>query len=182
MFARTAVAKAFRRWVLDILDKVVAGDVVVNAKTTADERSPLRAAVSMLVGKRALMYPEAYALVHQRFGVQHIDELPSAKIPEAIEYVHRLALEGEWLPPASTPPECYPLSQHEAVNLSALFSCVDRMRELLQRLEPPLRQMDSRMAPAVYDGWHEVGLPLRLLGELRKHVDTAYRQWLNSCH
>lgn len=52
------------------------------------------------------------------------------------------------------------------------------MRELLQRLEPLTGQMDSRMAPAVYSSWHEVGLPLRLLAELREHADTAYRQWL----
>nr|WP_232353069.1 hypothetical protein [Hafnia alvei] len=43
------------------------------------------------------MYPEAYSLIHQRFNVEHIDELPAAQIPQAIEYVHKLVLEGELL-------------------------------------------------------------------------------------
>lgn len=70
----------------------------VAAKTTTDARTPLRAAVSMLVGKRSLMYPDAYALVHQRFGVEHIDQLAPEQIGQAVEYVHRLVLEGEVLP------------------------------------------------------------------------------------
>nr|WP_242689540.1 ORF6N domain-containing protein [Photorhabdus cinerea] len=66
-------------------------------KTTTDERTPLRDAVNMLVGKKGLMYPEAYSFIHQRFNVSHIDQLPAERIPEAIEYVHKLALEGEYL-------------------------------------------------------------------------------------
>lgn len=72
--------------------------------TTTDERTPLRAAVSVLVGKRGIAYPEAYSYVHQRFAVEHIDELPIETLPEAIEYVHRLALEGEFIPALMTPP------------------------------------------------------------------------------
>ncbi|HGU9880564.1 TPA: phage antirepressor N-terminal domain-containing protein [Citrobacter freundii] len=33
-------------------------------KTTVDERTPLRDAVNMLVSKKRLMYPEAYAMIH----------------------------------------------------------------------------------------------------------------------
>lgn len=95
MFARTAVAKAFRRWVLDILDRVASASAT---KTTTDARTPLRAAVSMLIGKKGLMYPDGYALVHQRFGVEHIDQLAPEQIGQAVEYVHRLVLEGEVLP------------------------------------------------------------------------------------
>lgn len=41
-------------------------------KTTVDERTPLRDAVNMLVSKKHLMYPEAYAMIHQRFNVDSI--------------------------------------------------------------------------------------------------------------
>ncbi|MEK9497059.1 phage antirepressor N-terminal domain-containing protein [Photorhabdus sp. P32] len=73
------------------------GEVTRKKKTTTDERTPLRDAVNMLVGKRGMMYPEAYSFIHHRFNVSHIDQLPSEKITEAIEYVHKLALEGEYL-------------------------------------------------------------------------------------
>ena len=66
-------------------------------KTTVDERTPLRDAVNMLVSKKHLMYPEAYAMIHQRFNVESIEDLEATQIPDAIEYVHRVALEGEFL-------------------------------------------------------------------------------------
>ncbi|HHT0140948.1 TPA: phage antirepressor N-terminal domain-containing protein [Raoultella planticola] len=66
-------------------------------KTTVDERTPLRDAVNMLVSKRHMMYPEAYAMIHQRFNVESIEDLEATQIPDAIEYVHRIALEGEFL-------------------------------------------------------------------------------------
>lgn len=74
------------------------GQVTNPRKTSTDERTPLRDAINMLVGKRGIMYPEAYSYVHQRFNVGHIDQIESAQLPAAIEYVHRLALEGELLP------------------------------------------------------------------------------------
>lgn len=66
-------------------------------KTTVDERTPLRDAVNVLVSKKHLMYPEAYAMIHQRFNVDSIEDLEAEQIHEAIEYVHRVVLEGEFL-------------------------------------------------------------------------------------
>ncbi|MFC2278379.1 MAG: phage antirepressor N-terminal domain-containing protein, partial [Cardiobacterium hominis] len=68
-------------------------------RTTPDERAGLRQAVTMLTTKRGLMHDEAYRLIHQRFNVSHIEEIPAEQLPQAIEYIHRLALEGELLPP-----------------------------------------------------------------------------------
>lgn len=88
MFARTTVAKEFRKWVLDVLDKEVGAPV---AKTHKSEREPLTNAVNMLVAKtKHLNYSDAYKLVHQRFNVHHIDEIPYDYIPVAVEYVHHL--------------------------------------------------------------------------------------------
>ncbi|MDG6355977.1 phage antirepressor N-terminal domain-containing protein, partial [Glaesserella parasuis] len=42
-------------------------------KTTTDERTGLRQAVSALVSKKGLIYSDAYSLIHQRFNVEHID-------------------------------------------------------------------------------------------------------------
>ncbi|WP_245929627.1 phage antirepressor N-terminal domain-containing protein [Brenneria roseae] len=74
------------------------GQVTNPRKTNTDERTPLRDAVNLLVGKKGIMYPEAYSYVHQRFNVGHIDELAPELLPQAIEYVHKLALDGELLP------------------------------------------------------------------------------------
>ncbi|WP_245100815.1 BRO-N domain-containing protein [Acinetobacter nosocomialis] len=87
-FARTSVAAQFRKWVLDVLDKEIGAPV---AKTHKSEREPLTNAVNLLVAKtKHLNYSDAYKLVHQRFNVQHIDEIPHDVIPVAVEYVHHL--------------------------------------------------------------------------------------------
>lgn len=87
-FARTSVAKQFRKWVLDVLDKEIGAPVV---KTHKSEREPLTNAVNLLVSKtKHLNYSDAYKLVHQRFNVHHIDEIPYESIPVAVEYVHHL--------------------------------------------------------------------------------------------
>lgn len=173
MFARTAVAKAFRKWVLDILDAIAAPA----AKTTPDTRTPLRDAVSMLVGKKHLMYPDAYAIVHQRFAVAHIDELTTEQIPQAVEYVHRLALDGEWLPAQKEldlQPQGYVVTPSEAQALSGVLSMVDMMRLTLKELDGPLRALGSKFSPRVYDSWHEIGLYMGSIQRLRHYSDNAH--------
>lgn len=62
-----------------------------NPRTTKQEREPLTGAVNLLVAKtKHLNYSEAYKLVHQRFNVEHIEEIPYDQIPVAVEYVHHL--------------------------------------------------------------------------------------------
>ncbi|EBY6260735.1 ORF6N domain-containing protein [Salmonella enterica subsp. enterica serovar Warnow] len=65
----------------------------VEQHTTTDDRTPLRDAVNMLVGKKGMMYPDAYNMIHQRFAVSHIEQLTQAQMLEAIEYIHCLLLD-----------------------------------------------------------------------------------------
>ena len=89
MFARTDIAKQFRKWVLDVLDKEVGAPAqVANQQLTSEQTLPLRNAVSKLVTRSGIMYPEGYKIVHQKFGVNHIKELTLEQLSEAIEYVH----------------------------------------------------------------------------------------------
>lgn len=68
-------------------------------KTTKKDRVPLKDAVNMLVGKaKFLNYSDAYKLVHHRFNVEHIEDIPHDQIPAAVEYVHHLM--GEYIPKA----------------------------------------------------------------------------------
>lgn len=61
-------------------------------KTTVDDRTGLRNAVSFLVNKKGLIYSEVYQLIHQQFGVEHIDELSQEQLSQAIKYIHFLTL------------------------------------------------------------------------------------------
>jgi Rha family phage regulatory protein len=147
------------------------------AKSTPDTRTPLRDAVSMLVGKKHLMYPEAYAIVHQRFGVEHIDQLAADQIPQAVEYVHRLVLDGEWMPAQKEldlQPQGYVVTPSEAQALSGVLSMVDMMRQTLKEIDAPLRALGSKFSPRVYDSWHEIGLYLGGIQRLRNYSDSAH--------
>lgn len=91
MFARTKVAKEFRKWVLDILDKEVGEPTIItDTLSTKEERKPLVKAVNMLVDKSNLNYDEAWNLVHQYFNIKSVSELKSLQIKEAIAYIHGL--------------------------------------------------------------------------------------------
>ena len=88
MFSKTAIAKQFRKWVLDVLDKHVGVPV---AKTHKSERTALHEAHALLVTKtKHLNVNEAWKLIHQRFNVDHIEDIPYEAIPVAVEYVHHL--------------------------------------------------------------------------------------------
>ncbi|WP_422824413.1 ORF6N domain-containing protein [Xenorhabdus bharatensis] len=78
------------------------GVETVAIKSTVQQRNPLKNAVNLLVSKKSIMYPEAYSLIHQRFNVESIDELTVEQLPLAVEYVHKLALEGEYIPKESS--------------------------------------------------------------------------------
>ncbi|TCB86265.1 alpha/beta hydrolase [Acinetobacter sp. ANC 3791] len=85
-FARTPVAKEFRKWVLDILDK----EVQPKAKTVIQDRVPLAEAVGLLVSKSSFNMMEIYTMLHQRFDVENVEDIPLESLPYAVEYVHNL--------------------------------------------------------------------------------------------
>ncbi len=133
----------------DVLYEYWTKGEVVNPrkKTTVNERTPLRDAVNLLVGKKGLRYDDAYNMVHQRFDIGSIDELALEQIPLAVEYVHRIALEGEFLG-KYIDDGAEPFNwQMNITNLNASCSNLDFMyRVWRDELEPALRLLDSPVA------------------------------------
>lgn len=93
MFARTKVAKEFRQWVLDILDKEVGQPTI--QKTTTEDRKQLVQAVNLLVKRSDLDYPTVWQLVHQYLGVENAEQIQQSDIKTAIAYVHSLMLNAK---------------------------------------------------------------------------------------
>lgn len=128
------------------------GQVTNPRKTSTDERTPLRDAINMLVGKRGIMYPEAYSYVHQRFNVDHIDELPAEQLPVVIEYIHRLALEGELMPSEKIPaPTQKQFTDEELVSLCYLQLWMERSQRISKKLYPAMREIGSEMSGKLRD-------------------------------
>lgn len=88
----TWISAKFFLLVIRTFDAVVSGSQPKLAQTTVADRTPLRQAVSALVGKCNIDYSSAYNMVHQRFGVDSIEEIAADKLPDAVAYVHALTL------------------------------------------------------------------------------------------
>ena len=162
MLARTKVAKEFRRWVLDVLEKEVSGSQPKLAKTTVADRTPLRQAVSALVGKCNIDYSSAYNMVHQRFGVAAIEDIPAERLNDAVQYVHALTLysglNGEVLD--ALPPQMQDggilLSDHEISRFATVTYFLDWATRQLYDLSEPLKQLGARdKGVAAYTLWEE---------------------------
>ncbi|MBF0785805.1 hypothetical protein E4T80_10065 [Muribacter muris] len=118
-------------------------------KTTTDERTGLRQAVSQLVSKKGLIYSDAYALVHQRFNVNHIDELTPEQIPMAVEYVHKVYLEGELI--IDEPKvQMLALDRQQSLRIVSMWYALYNCVELLSKLYKPLHALGSAYAPQTY--------------------------------
>ena len=103
------ISPKFALIVIRTFDKVITGEVKVSpsqisansSELTAEQTLPLRNAVSKLVTKSGILYPDVYKMVHQQFGVEHIKELMPEQMPEAVEYIHTLTVSGSASSPLS---------------------------------------------------------------------------------
>lgn len=154
MFARTPVAKAFRRWVLDVLDKLNAEQQAHPARApepspisrrTDPERKQLTAIINTWVGMAPIHYANARAQVNAHFGVASVDRLTVAQVREAIQWVQRKI---DALPAAPQ------LSLPEAPDMPPLPTEKDLLETpLFQRAAS---QAFGRTGRAMYDGGQPV--------------------------
>ena len=118
-------------------------------KTTTDQRTGLRNAVSMLVGKKALMYNEAYNLVHQRFNVGSIEDLTEEQLPQAVEYVHKIYLDGELI--IDTPKErTHSINDARLLNIVSMWFALYNSLDLLSKIHKPLNMLNSHYGVTAY--------------------------------
>lgn len=163
MLARTKVAKEFRRWVLDVLEETLLNSKVSDgpaAKTTADDRTGLRQAVAALVGRKGIDYSSAYSMIHQRFNVETIEDLPAEQLPQAVAYVHALTLHtgltGEVLDREPLPaPQPALLDGLDIERFAVTVYYGAWALEMLKEVALPLRQLGHPKAATMYTLWNE---------------------------
>lgn len=97
MFARTPVAKAFRKWVLDVLDMLAASDRPAPQTVSSDTLSPShRAELKAIVDAKLSTYPaelqgkaraELWTRFNRHFKIAEYAQLPAARMAEARDYL-----------------------------------------------------------------------------------------------
>ena len=161
----------FAVWCDEQIEQILSGSL--KSQTTTDQRTPLRQAVSALVGARGIDYSTAYKMVHQRFGVEKIEHLPAEQIPAAVEYVHRLML---W-----DAPDAITFSQRELRELATVAYYCAWSNNLLSELAAPLSDLGYAKASTLRTLPNESRLFLRrthkaLLREMPKIASTFERE------
>ena len=195
-------AKTFKRWVtsevLPTIRKTGKYESVPRLSTVAD-RVPLKDAVNLLVARAGISYSDAYRMVHQRFAVDSVEELPFEQLPQAVEYVHKLVLSGELLPREEASQEDIRSHQVCAIALmhvgrlrfeeqkKALLRLRDLTAQAHERLKVTLAETRATLdltndilygSGAIWDGLHEalfhLHLPVDVMKEGRQRAETNY--------
>ena len=126
MFARTPVAKAFRKWCLDVIEKYgdrvpVERPVTLSTSTiTAEQQAQIHAIVDAKVGmlpksERARAYAQIWTRFNRHFQIAKYQQLPSHLMGEAMEYLVGLKLTIEAALPCPADP--FPCSVEECRRL-----------------------------------------------------------------
>lgn len=163
--SRKAEAVQFQDWIFEEVIPAIrkTGSYQVSdglpAKTTADDRTGLRQAVAALVGRKGIDYSSAYSMIHQRFNVEAIEDIPAEKLPEAVAYTHALTLHtgltGEVLdaPPKAKPK--LPIDGNSLADITAMVYYGAWMIELGKDISAPLKQLGNIQAVTMWTVWHE---------------------------
>ena len=146
-FARWLDPK-FAVWCDEQIEALLNGKVSdgLPAKTTADDRTPLRQAVAALAGRKGIDYSTAYGMIHQRFNVGAIEDLPAEKLPEAVAYVHALTLSDDRQPL---------LDGLDIERLAVTVYYGAWALEMLDEVAVPLKQLGHPKATTMHTLWAE---------------------------
>ncbi|HFB2638009.1 Bro-N domain-containing protein [Neisseria gonorrhoeae] len=189
--SRKPAAEAFEEWVMETVLPAIrkTGGYQITPKTTADDRTGLRQAVAALVGHKGIDYSSAYSMIHQRFNVESVEDLPAGKLPEAVAYVHALTLHtgltGEVLdaPPKAEPK--LPIDGNSLADIAAMVYYGTWMIESGKDISAPLKQLGCRQAVTMWTVWHETRSILKrsaaALEVLRGYADKDASDRIAAC-
>ncbi|EMT2108623.1 KilA-N domain-containing protein [Neisseria gonorrhoeae] len=187
-FARWLNPK-FAVWCDEQIETLLNGNVsdgIKPAKTTADDRTGLRQAVAALVGRKGIDYSSAYSMVHQRFNVESIEDIPADKLPEAVAYAHALTLHtgltGEVLDrePLPAPQPALPISGNALYDLAVAVSYGAYAIRMGKDVSAPLKQLGCKQAVTMWTVWAETRSRLKAaanaLEALSAHADAEHAE------
>ena len=168
-FARWLDPK-FAVWCDEQIEQLLSGSQPKLAKTTVADRTPLRQAVSALVGKCNIDYSSAYNMVHQRFGVESIEEIAADKLPDAVAYIHALTLHsglfGEVLDKQPALPEgSKVLTAQDLHNLKALLAHFPYMFAYFHRTFDAVGRLNRKIVYRTHDRFGDGAIFARQLAQ-----------------
>ena len=173
-----SVPHRFRKWVTAEVLPAIRKTGKYESKTTVDDRTGLRNAVNMLVSKKGLIYSDAYHLIHQRFNVESIEDLTLEQLPEAVEYVHKIILEGELITEAELPNRekkfSFEFTEYELQQLIWLWFAFKRGVGTFQYIEKAFKALGSNMSGQIYGQAYEYLSVLRSTNKILNRITKEF--------
>lgn len=173
-----SVPHRFRKWVTAEVLPAIRKTGKYESKTTVDDRTGLRNAVNMLVSKKGLIYSDAYHLIHQRFNVESIEDLTLEQLPQAVEYVHKIILEGELITdpelPSSEKKFTFEFTEYELQQLAWLWFAFKRGVGTFQHIERAFNVLGSNMSGQIYGQAYEYLSVLRSTNQILNRITSDF--------
>ena len=172
MFARTKIAKAFRKWVLDILDEEVKKSTALLPSTiTPEQQQAIQSAVQQAHHRTGLHWQEIYRQLKAMFHIAKYDQLPQDQFGNAMAFVMNLQ------PIALLPTEnkfTFNFTERELQTIAWGFFILLRNADTLKTILPALEALRSGLSPTVYGQAYDYHFTLK---EMHRIVSNLTEQF-----
>ena len=172
MFARTKIAKAFRKWVLDILDEEVKKSTALLPSTiTPEQQQAIQSAVQQAHHRTGLHWQEIYRQLKAMFHIAKYDQLPQDQFGNAMAFVMNLQ------PIALLPVEnkfTFNFTERELQTIAWGFFILLRNADTLKTILPALEALRSGLSPSVYEQAYDYHFTLK---EMHRIVSNLTEQF-----
>lgn len=159
MFARTKIAKAFRKWVLDVLDEEVKKSTALLPSTiTPEQQQAIQSAVQQAHHRTGLHWQEIYRQLKAMFHIAKYDQLLQDQYGNAMAFIMNLQ---PIVLPSVEKKFTFEFTGYELQQLVWAWFALLRGTELCQVLHPALKQIGSHYAASVYGVAYEYRSTLR---------------------
>ena len=194
MFARTPVAKAFRRWVLDVIEQY--GDRVPVAHPVTLNEAPIspeqRAELKLIVDSKAGMVPKAvqrraykeiWTRFNRHFHIAEYKQLPCSRMDEARDFLLSMQVNAgkiEALSQAALPSPC---AAHPVIDEKPFLEFIEEIQAAHEEVDRIL----SRLHHSVFTLSWKVAEALEQRADIRLYLvpdmlsENTLRGYLHHC-
>ena len=172
MFARTKIAKEFRKWVLDVLDKEVRKTTALLPNTiTPEQQQAIQSAVQQAHHRTGLHWQEIYRQLKSAFKVAKYDQLPQNQFGNAIAFIMNLQ-------PIALPPVekkfTFEFTEYELQQLAWLWFAFKRGVGTFQHIEKAFNVLGSNMSGQIYGQAYEYLSVLRSTNQILNRITSDF--------
>ena len=179
MFSKTAIAKQFRKWVLDVLDReVVTKQLESRQSISPEQQALLHEIVARRSGGERKIYAEMWARHNRHFKIPRYAELLAIHFSEAVHYLETMELKAKIVEPKQ---DLIAVDRHYDQSVQGLAWHMLWVREWWREFGEAIRTISPHMAGAVHDHFQDGAMfAFHFIDkdELKKQRDRMdYYQW-----